>query len=147
MKLNDTLDVISYQAGPTSLSFILNATKANALAATEGKDLELKAGASTVGIWKGWTVTGVDDYVSNSGDGSSVTYTRLTAARALAPDTASAIAQLESSMQLVRDDVNAVKADIETARASAADVQTQMDALLGMDEPESGTVESETVVQ
>lgn len=147
MKLNDTLDVISYQVDPTSLSFILNATKANALAATEGKDLELKAGASTVGIWKGWTVTGVVDYVSNSGDGSSVTYTRLTAARALAPDIASVIAQLESRMQLVRDDVNAVKDDIETAKASAADVQTQMDALLGMDEPESGTVESETVVQ
>lgn len=147
MKLNDTLDVISYQADPTSLSFILNATKVNALAATEGKDLELKAGTSTVGIWKGWTVTGAVDYVSKSGDGSAVTYTRLTAARQLNPDTASAVAQLESRMQLVRDDINAVKADIETAKASAADVQTQMDALLGMDETESGTVESETVVQ
>lgn len=140
MKLNDTLDVISYQADATSLSFILNATKSDALAATEGKDLELKAGTSTVGIWKGWTVTGAVDYVSKSGDGSAVTYTRLTAARQLIPDTASAIAQLESNMQLVRDYVNAVKADIETAKASAADVQTQMDALLGIDEPESETV-------
>lgn len=146
MKLNDTLDVISYQADPTSLSFILNSTKSDALAATEGKDLELKAGTSTVGIWKGWTVTGAVDYVSKSSDGSPVTYTRLTAARQLSPDMASAIAQLESNMQLVRDDVNVVKADVETAKASTADVQIQMDALLGMDEPESDVAEPDTAV-
>jgi hypothetical protein len=146
VKLNDTLDVISYQADPTSLSFILNSTKSDALAATEGKDLELKAGTSTVGIWKGWTVTGAVDYVSKSSDGSPVTYTRLTAARQLSPDMASAIAQLESNMQLVRDDVNVVKADVETAKASTADVQIQMDALLGMDEPESDVAEPDTAV-
>lgn len=145
MKLNDK-DVISYEYSATSLSFILNCSKEDALAACQGKSLVLKAGTTIVGIWSDFTVTGVVDYESRGGTGEAVTYTRLTAARQLSPDTASAIAQLESNMQLVRDYVNAVKADIETAKASAADVQTQMDALLGMDESESGTVESETVV-
>lgn len=145
MKLNDK-DVISYEYSATSLSFILNCSKEDALAACQGKSLVLKAGTTIVGIWSDFTVTGVVDYESKGGTGEAVTYTRLTAARQLSPDTAAAIKSLESNMQLVRDDVNAVKADIETAKASAADVQTQMDALLGMDEPESGTVESETVV-
>lgn len=130
MKLNDK-DVISYQADPTSLSFILNATKGDALAATEGKNLELKAGTSTVGIWKGWTVTGVVDFVSKSSDGSSVTYTRLTAARQLSPDTASAIAQLESNMQLVSQKADGVASQVAGYDANFEDLGKYFKALAG----------------
>lgn len=131
MKLNGTLDVISYQADPTSLSFILNATKGDSLAATEGKDLELKAGASTVGIWKDWTVTGVVDYKSKSGDGTEVTYTRLTAARALSPDTASAIAQLESNMQLVSQKADGVASQVAVYDANFSEMDAYFKALAG----------------
>jgi hypothetical protein len=131
MKLNETLDVISYNAGSTSLDFILDATKGDSLAATEGKDLELKAGASTVGIWKGWTITGVVDYVSKSGDGSSVTYTRLTAARQLSNDTASAIAQLESNMQLVSQKTDDVMSQVSGYDANFEDLDEYFKVLAG----------------
>lgn len=131
MKLNETLDVISYNAGSTSLDFILDATKGDSLAATEGKDLELKAGASTVGIWKGWTITGVVDYVSKSGDGSNVTYTRLTAARQLSHDTASAIAQLESNMQLVSQKADAVMSKVSDYDANFEDLDEYFKVLAG----------------
>lgn len=131
MKLNETLDVISYNAGSTSLDFILDATKGDSLAATEGKDLELKAGASTVGIWKGWTITGVADYVSKSGDGSNVTYTRLTAARQLSNDTASAIAQLESNMQLVSQKTDDVMSQVSGYDANFEDLDEYFKVLAG----------------
>lgn len=133
MKLNETLEVISYNADVTSLDFVLNATKADVLAATEGRDLELKAGTVTVGLWKGWTVTGVVDYVSRTSNGSEVTYTRMTAARALASDTKAAIAQLESNMQLVSSDVATATSDAASAVSGIADIQTQLNVLAGVE--------------
>lgn len=136
MKLNDTLDVISYQADTISLSFILDATKSDALAATEGKDLELNAGSSTVGIWKGWTITGAVDYTSKSGDGSDKTYTMLTAARKLSPDTASEIASLENNINIIRADVDSVKVstdDIENnVNNIASSINPQVNTLAKM---------------
>ncbi len=133
MKLNETLEVISYNADVTSLDFVLNATKADVLAATEGRDLELKAGTATVGLWKGWTVTGVVDYVSRVSNGSEVTYTRMTAARALASDTKAAIAQLESNMQRVSSDVATAMSDAASAVSGIADIQTQFNVLAGVE--------------
>ena len=133
MKLNETLEVISYNADVTSLDFVLNATKADVLAATEGRDLELTAGTATVGLWKGWTVTGVVDYVSRVSNGSEVTYTRMTAARALASDTKAAIAQLESNMQRVSSDVATAMSDAASAVSGIADIQTQFNVLAGVE--------------
>lgn len=134
MKFNETLDVISYQADPTSLSFILDATKSDVLAATEGKDLELKAGSDTIGIWKGWTVTGVVDYPSQSSDGTTKTYTRLTAARALSPDIVSAITSLEQNMQLVKNDIDSVKTDVQTTANSVSEIQEQINSIQTLSE-------------
>lgn len=133
MKLNETLEVISYNADVTSLDFVLNATKADVLAATEGRDLELKAGTATVGLWKGWTVTGVVDYVSRASNGFEVTYTRMTAARVLASDTKAAIAQLESNMQLVSSDVATAMSDAASAVSGIADIQTQLNVIAGVE--------------
>ena len=160
MKLNDK-DVISYEYSATSLSFILNCSKEDALAACQGKTLVLKAGATIVGTWSDFTVTGVVDYESNSGTGDAVTYTRLTAARQLSPDTAAAIKSLESNLEIVRTAAQGAQDAAQSAQESAegaaaqvggvtgtlSDVQAQMDALLGMDESESDMTESDTAVQ
>lgn len=138
MKLNDTLDVISYDASSTSLDFVLNATKVDALATTEGKDLTLKAGSSVVGIWKGFTVTGVVDYESKSLDGGSKTYTRLTAARKLDPNTEAEISNLEANVNLVKQKsdesvqkVDGVSAAVESNTNDIADMKRYFTALVG----------------
>lgn len=160
MKLNDK-DVISYEYSATSLSFILNCSKEDALAACQGKTLVLKAGTSIVGTWSDFTVTGVVDYESKSGTGDTVTYTRLTAARQLSPDTAAAIKSLESNLEIVRTAAQGAQDAAQSAQESAegaaaqvggvtgtlTDVQAQMDALLGMDESEFDMTESDTAVQ
>lgn len=134
MILNNTLEVISYQAQVTTLSFILDATKTDVLEVAEGKDLELKAGSDTIGIWKGWTVTGVVDYPSQSSDGTTKTYTRLTAARALSSDTASAITSLEQNMQLVKNDIDSVKTDVQTTANSVSEIQEQINSIQTLSE-------------
>ena len=144
MKLNDTLDVISYDASPTSLDFVLNATKVDALATTEGKDLTLKAGSSVVGIWKGFTVTGVVDYESKPLDGGSKTYTRLTAARQLDPNTKAEISNLEANVNLAKQksDESAEKVDdisttVEANTNDIADMKQYFTALAGEKSAES----------
>ena len=144
MKLNDK-DVISYEYSATSLSFILNCSKEDALAACQGKTLVLKAGTSIVGTWSDFTVTGVVDYESKSGTGDTVTYTRLTAARQLSPDTAAAIKSIESNLEVVRTAAQGAQESAQSAQESAenaaaqvggvtgslADVQAQLNALVG----------------
>lgn len=137
MKLNDK-DVISYEYSATSLSFILNCSKEDALAACQGKSLVLKAGATIVGIWSDFTVTGVVDYESKGGTGEAVTYTRLTAARQLSPDTAAAIKSLESNLDAVRTAAQSAQESADDASAqvggmsgSLSDVQAQLNALVG----------------
>lgn len=144
MKLNDK-DVISYEYSATSLSFILNCSKEDALAACQGKTLVLKAGTSIVGTWSDFTVTGVVDYESKSGTGDTVTYTRLTAARQLSPDTAAAIKSLESNLEVVRtaaqgaqdaaqsaqDSAEDAVSHVSSVTGSLTDVQAQLNALVG----------------
>lgn len=137
MKLNDK-DVISYEYSATSLSFILNCSKEDALSACQGKMLVLKAGTSIVGTWSDFTVTGVVDYESKSGTGETVTYTRLTAARQLAPDTAAAIRSLESNLEIVRtaaqsaqDSAADAASQVGGVSGSLTDVQAQLNALVG----------------
>lgn len=137
MKLNDK-DVISYEYSATSLSFVLNCSKEDALAACQGKSLVLKAGATIVGVWSDFTVTGVVDYESRGGTGEAVTYTRLTAARQLSPDTAAAIKSLESNLDAVRTAAQSAKESADDASAqvggmsgSLSDVQAQLNALVG----------------
>ena len=137
MKLNDK-DVISYEYSATSLSFILNCSKEDALSACQGKTLVLKAGATIVGTWSDFTVTGVVDYESKGGAGETVTYTRLTAARQLAPDTAAAIKSLESNLEIVRsaaqsaqDSAADAAAQVGGVTGSLTDVQAQLNALVG----------------
>lgn len=144
MKLNDK-DVISYEYSATSLSFILNCSKEDALAACQGKTLVLKAGTSIVGTWSDFTVTGVVDYESKSGTGDTVTYTRITAARQLSPDTAAAIKSLESNLEVVRtaaqgaqdaalsaqDSAEGAVSQVSGVTGSLADVQAQLNALVG----------------
>lgn len=137
MKLNDK-DVISYEYSATSLSFILNCSKEDALAACQGKTLVLKAGTTIVGTWSDFTVTGVVDYESKGGTGETVTYTRLTAARQLAPDTAAAIRSLESNLEVVRsaaqsaqDSAADAAAQVGGVTGSLTDVQAQLNALVG----------------
>lgn len=144
MKLNDK-DVISYEYSATSLSFVLNCSKEDALAACQGKSLVLKAGTSIVGVWSDFTVTGVVDYEREGGTGEAVTYTRLTAARQLSPDTAAAIKSLESNLEVVRTAARGAQDAAQSAQESAegaasqvggvtgtlADVQAQLNALVG----------------
>lgn len=130
MKLNDK-DVISYEYSATSLSFILNCSKEDALAACQGKSLVLKAGTSIVGIWSDFTVTGVVDYESKSGTGDTVTYTRLTAARQLSPDTAAAIKSLESNLEVVRTAAQGAQDAAQSAQESAEDAVSQVGGVTG----------------
>ena len=130
MKLNDK-DVISYEYSATSLSFILNCSKEDALAACQGKTLVLKAGTSIVGTWSDFTVTGVVDYESKSGTGDAVTYTRLTAARQLSPDTAAAIKSLERNLEVVRTAAQGAQESAQSAQESAEDAVSQVGGVTG----------------
>lgn len=132
MKLN-TLEVISYSPNPTDLTFILDCTKQEALEQTSGKSLILKAGDATIGIWEGFTVTGVVDTYSTSSDGSIKTYTRLMAARALEPDTASAILSIEKNLEFVKSQTAGFSSEISEAKQSVDDVQLQLNALAGIE--------------
>jgi hypothetical protein len=130
MKLNDK-DVISYEYSATSLSFILNCSKEDALTACQGKTLVLKAGTSIVGTWSDFTVTGVVDYESKSGTGDAVTYTRLTAARQLSPDTEAAIRSLESNLEVVRTAAQGAQESAQSAQESAEDAVSQVGGVTG----------------
>jgi len=130
MKLNDK-DVISYEYSATSLSFILNCSKEDALTACQGKTLVLKAGTSIVGTWSDFTVTGVVDYESKSGTGDTVTYTRLTAARQLSPDTEAAIRSLESNLEVVRTAAQGAQESAQSAQESAEDAVSQVGGVTG----------------
>ena len=130
MKLNDK-DVISYEYSATSLSFILNCSKEDALTACQGKTLVLKAGTSIVGTWSDFTVTGVVDYESKSGTGDTVTYTRLTAARQLSPDTAAAIKSLERNLEVVRTAAQGAQESAQSAQESAEDAVSQVGGVTG----------------
>lgn len=127
MQLNG-ISLISYAESGNEATFVLETDLAGALA-LDGKELTVTAGKDTVAKFTGYralSVTTVDKY------------THLRVGRALDPDTAGAISDLQGRYETLKATVDAnttkiadAEKQVTDASAATSTIQRQLDALAG----------------
>lgn len=135
MKLNN-LNLIQYDLNPEgTVTFIVDDTKTNCLS-LDGRVLRVTSGDSDVAVFSGYHVTGVVDYESSTGN----TYTKLTAARSLDPETAQTISGLEQNLSITQGNITTLQ---DTSKSQAELIDANASAIAELSSTVFATTKTE----